>query len=76
MQCFADVSGGNFAQFMLWYAQAGTPEVVASGTHDPRTRSYRLDLAQTVPATPGQPVKAPMVMPPNPAACHCSAENP
>jgi aminopeptidase N len=63
VQCFADASGEDFAQFMLWYAQAGTPEVVATGKHDPRTRSYRLDLAQTVPATPGQPSKAPMVIP-------------
>jgi aminopeptidase N len=48
---------------MLWYAQAGTPEVVATGGYDARARTYRLDLAQTVPPTPGQPVKEPMVIP-------------
>ena len=31
VQCFADVSGRDLTQFMLWYSQAGTPEVVASG---------------------------------------------
>jgi aminopeptidase N len=63
VQCFADVSGADLRQFMLWYAQAGTPEVVATGSYDATAGSYRLDLAQTVPATPGQPSKEPMVIP-------------
>jgi aminopeptidase N len=63
VQCFADVSGLDMSQFMLWYAQAGTPEVVVTGSHDARTKTYRLDVAQTVPTTPGQPVKEPMVIP-------------
>jgi aminopeptidase N len=62
-QCFADAAGTDLGQFMLWYSQAGTPEVVATGSHDPRARTYRLDIAQTVPATPGQPSKEPMVIP-------------
>jgi aminopeptidase N len=63
VQCFADVSGKDLSQFMLWYSQAGTPEVVATGSHDARAKTYRLDIAQTVPATPGQPSKEPMVVP-------------
>ena len=63
VQCFADVSRADLAQFMLWYSQAGTPEVVAAGGYDPQARTYRLDVAQTVPATPGQPSKEPMVIP-------------
>jgi aminopeptidase N len=63
VQCFADVSGKDLSQFMLWYSQAGTPEVVATGSHDARAKTYRLDIAQTVPATPGQPSKEPMVIP-------------
>jgi aminopeptidase N len=63
MQCFADVSGIELAQFMLWYSQAGTPEVVATGRYDAAAKSYRLELAQSVPATPGQPDKKPMVIP-------------
>ena len=46
-----------------WYSQAGTPEVVATGSYDARAKTYRLDLAQTVPPTPGQPSKEPMVIP-------------
>jgi aminopeptidase N len=62
-QCFADASRVDLTQFMRWYRQAGTPEVVATGSYDAAQRSYRLDLTQTVPATPGQPVKEPMVIP-------------
>jgi len=63
VQCFADVSGRDLSQFMLWYSQAGTPEVVASGRYDARAKTYRLEVVQTVPPTPGQPLKEPMVIP-------------
>jgi aminopeptidase N len=63
VQCFADAAGTVLTQFMLWYSQAGTPEVVVTGTHDARTRTYKLDIAQTVPPTPGQPSKEPMLIP-------------
>jgi len=61
--CFADAAGADLAQFMLWYSQAGTPEVVAVGSYDAGAKVYRLDLAQTIPPTPGQPAKEPMVIP-------------
>jgi aminopeptidase N len=63
IQCFADVSGRDFAQFMRWYRQAGTPQVAASGAYDAAARTYRLDLVQKTPPTPGQPNKEPMVIP-------------
>jgi aminopeptidase N len=63
VQCFADVSGRDMAQFMLWYSQAGTPEIKVAPHYDSRGRSYRLDITQTVPPTPGQPNKEPMVIP-------------
>ena len=49
VQCFADVSSTDLTQFMLWYSQAGTPEVVATGSYDARAKSYRLELAQSIP---------------------------
>jgi aminopeptidase N len=61
--CFAEAAGRNLDQFMLWYSQAGTPEVVVNGTYRAATRSYRLEVAQTVPPTPGHPDKEPMVIP-------------
>jgi aminopeptidase N len=63
VQCFADVSDRDFSQFMLWYTQAGTPEVVVAPHYDARAKTYRLDIAQTIPPTPGQPDKKPMVIP-------------
>jgi aminopeptidase N len=63
VQCFADVSGRDFSQFMRWYAQAGTPEVVATPHYDAQARAYRLDLVQKVPPTPGQPHKEAMTIP-------------
>ena len=63
VQCFAEAGGRDLTQFMRWYSQAGTPQVAASGTWDPASRSYRLDLVQNLAPTPGQPHKEPMVIP-------------
>jgi aminopeptidase N len=61
--CFADATGADLSQFMRWYAQAGTPELAVTGTFDRKAKTFRLDVAQTVPPTPGQPVKEPMTIP-------------
>ena len=63
VQCFADVSGRDFSRFMRWYTQAGTPEVRVAPHYDARAKTYRLDITQTIPPTPGQPHKEPMVIP-------------
>jgi aminopeptidase N len=63
LACFAEVSGTDLTQFARWYSQAGTPNVVASGFYDADAKTYRLDLAQSTPATPGQSVKEPFVIP-------------
>ena len=58
---FEDATGRDLAQFRRWYAQAGTPRVrVAERWEDGR---YTLELAQETPPTPGQPEKAPLVVP-------------
>ncbi|MGY6550884.1 MAG: aminopeptidase N [Erythrobacter sp.] len=52
----------DLAQFRLWYSQAGTPRVtVASALEE--GDSLALTLKQTIPATPGQSDKQPMVIP-------------
>ena len=48
---------------MRWYSQAGTPEIMVAPHYDARAKTYRLDIAQTIPPTPGQPTKEPMVIP-------------
>jgi aminopeptidase N len=63
IQCFADVSGRDLTQFMRWYSQAGTPEVTTRVHHDATRGTYTLNCQQTVPPTPGQPTKQPMVVP-------------
>ncbi|MDO5692365.1 MAG: aminopeptidase N [Pseudomonadota bacterium] len=50
-------------QFKRWYSQAGTPVVKAEGRYDAAARTYTLTLSQSCPATPGQPVKEPFVIP-------------
>ncbi len=64
VQCFADASGRDFfPQFMRWYSQSGTPEVKVAAHYDAAARIYRLDMSQSIPPTPGQPTKQPMVIP-------------
>jgi aminopeptidase N len=63
VQCFADVSHRDMTQFMRWYSQAGTPEIKVAPHYDARAQTYRLDIMQTVPPTPGQPNKEPMLIP-------------
>jgi len=58
-----DGGGIDLAQFRLWYSQAGTPRVTATLTHEPGSDRATLELTQSVPPTPGQPVKQPMVLP-------------
>jgi aminopeptidase N len=63
IQCFADTSGRDMAQFMRWYSQAGTPQVTVAGRFDAAAKTYTLACKQSVPPTPGQPTKEPMVIP-------------
>ena len=58
-----DATGADLGQFRLWYSQAGTPRVKAILEHDAPGGRARLKLEQTIPPTPGQPDKEPMVIP-------------
>ncbi len=62
VKCMEDASGRDLSQFRLWYSQAGTPTIDASWTHDADGK-FTLTLKQTVPPTPGQPMKQPMHFP-------------
>jgi aminopeptidase N len=61
LACFEDASGRDLGQFARWYTQAGTPRLAAEETW--RDGRYTLRLAQATPPTPGQPAKAPLVIP-------------
>ncbi|WHO72234.1 aminopeptidase N [Rhizobium sp. BT03] len=63
VKCFEDASGRDLTQFSLWYHQAGTPLVTASGSYDAAAATFTLSLEQMTPATPGQSSKEPMHIP-------------
>jgi aminopeptidase N len=63
LACFADATGTDLSQFKLWYEQAGTPALAVRGVHDAKTATYRLEVTQTIPPTPGQTAKRPMLIP-------------
>lgn len=60
---FAEATGRDLSQFALWYKQSGTPLLKVTGAYHEDTATYRLDVAQSIPPTPGQPEKLPMVIP-------------
>jgi aminopeptidase N len=60
---FRASAGINLDHFFRWYLQAGTPQVAADGRYDAASRTYRLNLAQTTAATPGQPDKQALPIP-------------
>ena len=56
-----DANGVKLPEFRHWYAQAGTPRLQVAST--PIDGGVRLELAQSTPATPGQPTKLPFHIP-------------
>jgi aminopeptidase N len=63
VRCFEDASGSDLTQFRLWYAQAGTPELVCALHYDKTKKRAELEVEQVLPATPGQTHKKPMHIP-------------
>ena len=61
--CFEDATGKDLKQFMTWYSQAGTPELVCQLKYDARNRSAALTVAQVLPPTPGESKKKPLHVP-------------
>jgi aminopeptidase N len=61
LQVFQDATGRDLSQFKRWYTQAGTPKLTARWRID--GGDFALTLRQEVPATPGQPLKEPAVIP-------------
>jgi aminopeptidase N len=61
VKALEDASGVDLTHLKLWYSQAGTPHVTARLEQD--GGKAKLHLSQTVPPTPGQPVKKPMAIP-------------
>ncbi|OVA08651.1 Peptidase M1 [Macleaya cordata] len=58
-----DANDADFANFLLWYSQAGTPSVKVTSFYNAEAKTYSLKFSQEVPPTPGQAVKEPMLIP-------------
>ncbi|NBD30045.1 MAG: aminopeptidase N [Alphaproteobacteria bacterium] len=61
LMVFEDTTGRDLSQFKRWYSQAGTPRL--SVTEEWRDGVFHLHFEQHTPPTPGQPEKAPQVIP-------------
>lgn len=63
VKAMEDASGVDLTQFRLWYSQAGTPKIKASGSFDEQNKTYTLTVEQSCPATPDQAEKQPFHIP-------------
>lgn len=64
LKCMKDISANkHMDQFALWYSQAGTPTVTAKHDYDPKSKVVTVTFTQSIPDTPGQKNKKPMVIP-------------
>ncbi|MBF0143624.1 MAG: aminopeptidase N [Magnetococcales bacterium] len=56
-------NGCDLGQFRLWYRQAGTPELQWESHWEADSGILLLEVSQSCPPTPGQPVKEPLHIP-------------
>ncbi len=63
VQCMADASGRDMAQFFLWYKQAGTPTLTVTSQYDPSQQQFSLTFKQAQQDTAGQTHKKPLLIP-------------
>ncbi|MEM8979272.1 MAG: aminopeptidase N [Pseudomonadota bacterium] len=61
LKVFEDATGRDFSHFQQWYSQAGTPQLTVTDSFENGT--YTLHFSQETKPTPGQPDKAPQVLP-------------
>jgi len=63
VRAMADANKIDLKQFMLWYAQAGTPVVTVTSSYDEKAKKLHLNVKQATPPTPGQKNKKPLHIP-------------
>ena len=63
LAAMADANNFDLDQLRTWYNQSGTPVLDISGDYDEEAQRFRLHVSQSCPATPGQPVKQPFLIP-------------
>jgi aminopeptidase N len=63
LRSMSEAGAVDLSQFSLWYSQAGTPQLIISGSYNPADGTYSLTVRQSCPSTPGQPDKKPLQIP-------------
>ncbi len=63
LAAMADANKTDLSQFMLWYSQAGTPELTCRFTYSSESKIAKLTVKQEQKPTPGQPKKKPLHIP-------------
>ncbi|MRG55954.1 aminopeptidase N [Phyllobacterium sp. SYP-B3895] len=63
IKVFEDASGEDLSQFGLWYDQAGTPNLAVTYDYDQATKTFEIEIEQSLKPTPGQASKKPMHIP-------------
>ncbi len=61
--CIAEATGADLSQFVRWYGQAGTPQLVCRLDYDKSANTAELTIKQINPPTPGERNKAPLHIP-------------
>ncbi|MEM7619008.1 MAG: aminopeptidase N [Pseudomonadota bacterium] len=54
IQSMEEANDVDLSQFMLWYKQAGTPQVLCKFSYNKRRKEVEIDFHQVCPKTPGQ----------------------
>ena len=63
VKCFEEACDTDLEQFMLWYSQAGTPELDCDLVHDEKAKTAKLTIIQLLSPTPGQEHKKALHIP-------------
>ena len=63
IKALEDANAVDLTQFKRWYSQGGTPRLKVSSQYDSTAGTISLTFNQSCPPTPGQPDKAPFVIP-------------
>ena len=63
VSAMADANDVTLDHFMLWYSQAGTPQIMAKADYNKRKKEATLTFTQVTPKTPGQTSKKPLHIP-------------
>lgn len=63
LAAMSDANNEDLSAISKWYGQAGTPNLNVTGHFDEAARTYTLKFVQSIPPSPGQETKDPVLIP-------------